>query len=74
MKTLNEWLEAVKRTIPEAREAGHLDRFIEDVTNALLAMDPSGLRDQGLDGPRRAGFYRDAVWALVYPVATHKAA
>lgn len=74
MKTLNEWLDGIRAAIPEAREAGHLDRFIQDVTNALLAMDPEGLREQGYDGPRRAGIYRDAVLAVVRPVAVRKAA
>jgi hypothetical protein len=74
MKTLNEWLDGIRAAIPEARAAGHLNRWVEDVTNALLAMDPEGLRDQGLDGPRRAGFYRDAVLALVYPKAASLAA
>lgn len=74
MKTLNEWLDGIRAAIPEARAAGHLDRFVEDVTNALLAMDPEGLRGQGFDGPRRVGFYRDAVLSVVYPVATSKAA
>ena len=74
MKTLREWLEGIKAAIPEAREAGHIDRFVQDVTKALLAMDPEGLRDQGMDAPRRRGFYHDAVLAVVCPVTVHKAA
>lgn len=74
MKTLNEWLEGITAAIPGAREAGHTDRFIQDVTKALLAMDPEGLRNKGMDAPRRHGFYRDAVLAVVCPVTVHKAA
>ena len=74
MKTLSEWLDGIQAAIPEAREAGHVDRFVQDVTKALLAMDPEGLRDQGMDAPRRRGFYRDAVLAVVCPVSVQQAA
>ena len=73
MKTLNEWLDAVKLAIPEARETGRLTRLVEDVTNAMLAADPADLRNQGMDGPRRAGYYRDQVYGVVYPRAVPRA-
>ncbi len=73
MKTLNEWLDAVKLAIPGARESGRLVIFVEDVVNAMLAADPADLRNQGMDGPRRAGFYRDQVNGVVYPRAAPRA-
>ena len=74
MKSLNEWLDAISRAIPEARASGHLPRFINDVSTALLAADPCMLRDKGMDGPRRINFYRNKVLALVRPLQAHIAA
>lgn len=72
--TLNEWLDKLKPAITEAREGGTLDHFIDTATTALLKMDPCDLRGDGWDGPRRAGFYRSKVTALVYPVDVPQAA
>jgi len=72
-RTLNQWIEGINAALPGARDSGHLARFTEDLANAMLAVDPAGLRNQGYDGPRRAGFYRDLILSLAYPVKSQAA-